>query len=99
MERNERLHNAMGLAMKAGRVRSGDFVTEKLVRAGGAKLVLLDADVSDNTRTKYVKLCELNQIPLTIVPELGMSVGRPGRMVAAVTDENFKNMIIRALPQ
>lgn len=97
MEANsDRLRNAIGLAMKAGRVKSGDFIVEKLTRAGELPLVLLDGTASDNTREKYQKLCASKQTELLSVCELGKAIGKPGRMVACVTDENFKNMIIRA---
>ena len=83
--------------MKAGRLQSGDFAVEKLVRAGKALLVLIDEGASDNTRDKYLHLCQSAQIGLTEVSELGVCIGKPGRMLAAVTDQNFKDMILRAV--
>ena len=37
-----KLNNSIGLAMKAGKIASGDFSVEKAVRSGTAKLVMLD---------------------------------------------------------
>lgn len=96
---NSRLNNAIGLAMKAGRLRSGDFSVEQLVRAGQAKLVLLDAEAADNTREKYRAMCQTHGVDLLAIDELGRWIGKPGRKIAAVTDENFKNMIKRAFAE
>lgn len=96
MPENSRLCNAVGFAMKAGRLQSGDFSVEKLVRAGRALLVLIDERASDNTRDKYTHLCASAHIVLTSVPNLGACIGKPGRMLAAVTDRNFANMIRNA---
>lgn len=95
MRENDGLRNAIGLAMKAGRLQSGDFAVEKLVRAGKARLVLMDGGASDNTRDKYAHLCESARIALLDVPELGACIGKPGRMLAAVTEKDFTDMILR----
>ena len=85
--------------MKAGKLKSGDFVTEKLLRAKGAKIALIDTTASDNTKDKYRSICENNGVELIEIVELGRWIGKPGRMVAAVTDEAFTQMIRRALAQ
>ena len=96
---NSRLTNAIGLAMKAGRLRSGDFTVEKMVRAEETRLVLLDANASENTREKYRAMCQNHGVETILVAELGRWIGKPGRMIAAVTDENFRNMIKRAFAE
>lgn len=93
---DSKLTNAVGLSMKAGKLKSGDFAVEQVVRSGQAKLVLLDESVSGNTREKYQAMCEYRGVELLEIGELGRWIGKPGRMIAAVTDENFKNMIKRA---
>jgi ribosomal protein L7Ae-like RNA K-turn-binding protein len=85
--------------MKAGRLKSGDYVTEKLLRAKNAKIALIDTTASDNTKDKYRDICKYSAIELIEVEELGRWIGKPGRMVAAVTDEAFAQMIRRALEQ
>lgn len=96
---NSKLSSAIGFAMKAGRLKSGDFVTEKLLRANGAKIALIDGTASENTKEKYRDICARHAIELVEVEELGRWIGKPGRMVAAVTDEAFAQMIRRALAQ
>ena len=96
---NNKLNSAIGFAMKAGRLKSGDYVTEKLIRAKGAKIALINTTASDNTKDKYRDMCAHNGVELVEVEELGRWIGKPGRMVAAVTDEAFAQMIRRALIQ
>ena len=85
--------------MKAGRLKSGDFVVEKLLRAKGARIALIDTTASDNTKDKYRTICENTGIELIEIEELGRWIGKPGRMIAAVTDEAFTQMIRRAREQ
>jgi ribosomal protein L7Ae-like RNA K-turn-binding protein len=82
--------------MKAGRLQSGDFAVERLVRANKALLALVDAGASENTKGKYRALCAAHKTELMEVHELGLWIGKPSRMLAAVTDRNFANMIKRA---
>jgi ribosomal protein L7Ae-like RNA K-turn-binding protein len=93
---NSRLTNAIGFAMKAGKLVSGDFSVEKAVRAGRGKIGLIDTTASDNTKDKYRGMCQHAGIDLIEVEELGRWIGKPGRMVAAVTNEQFTTMIKRA---
>ena len=41
---------SLGLAMKAGDVVSGEFMTEKSIREGIARLVIVAKDASGNTK-------------------------------------------------
>lgn len=95
--RDTKLCNAIGLAMKAGKLVSGDFAAEKTIRANRAKLILLDADASDNTADKYGQLARAKGCGLVSVEALGDAIGKPARMVAAVTDDNFKKLILGAV--
>ena len=96
---NDRLGGAIGLAMKAGAVVSGDFAAEKTLNAGKARLMLLDSTCSDATRDRYERLCMRRKVPVLYVAELGERIGRPGRKIAAVTNESFQSMILRASGQ
>jgi ribosomal protein L7Ae-like RNA K-turn-binding protein len=96
---NSKLTSAIGFAMKAGKLVSGDFSVEKAVRAKRAKIALIDSAASANTQEKYRAMSEHAGIMLAEVEELGQWIGKPGRMVAAVTDEQFTTMIKRAISE
>jgi len=85
--------DAVGFAMKAGRLRSGSYAVEKLVRAGRARLALMDEAASEGTKERFSALCAANGTELISFSELGRWIGKPGHMLAAVTDEHFANMI------
>jgi len=76
----------LGLAVRAGRVTSGESLCEREIRAGRAALALMDAGVSPGTRGKYAALCKAKGVPLyeISVDSLGKAIGKPNRMVAVM---------------
>lgn len=88
------LKQALGLAAKAGRVKSGDFTVEKILKSGQTKLILLDTEASAATEERYTRTCERLGVRLMRVTGLGEAIGNPGRIVAAVTDRGFEQMIV-----
>ena len=48
-----KIFSLLGLATRAGRLVSGEFMTEKAVKEGRAQLVLLGADASANTKKNF----------------------------------------------
>ena len=86
----------LGLAMRAGKLSSGEEIVLKAIRSGEAKLVLLSGDASENTRKKIADKCASYGIPLLIGftrHELGAAVGKPERVIFAVTDKGFADML------
>ena len=90
----------LGLAMRAGKVVTGDEIVLKAIRSSEAKLVILAGDASVNTTKKIRDKCGSYNIPLVIGfdrESLGTSVGKPERVVLAVTDQGFAEMISKKL--
>lgn len=94
-----RLYNAIGLCQKAGKAQSGAFAAEKAIRSGSAKIVLLENGASEATKAQYQALCSSRNIPLYLVETVGEAIGKPSRVVMAVTEEAFQKMIEGALPK
>ena len=92
-----KLFNSLGLCRRAGRCQSGEFAAERAVKAGKAKLVLLEETASENTKERFSALCAGRTVPLKLVPEVGRAIGREGHVVMAVTDIQFANMILGAM--
>ena len=82
---------SLGLAMKAGRVQSGEENCLKLIRSGAACLVLIDAGASASSRKALSDACAYYKVPCRLIPEndLGQAIGRPGRMAAVITDQSL----------
>ncbi len=91
-----RLRSSLGFAMRAGHCLSGDFACEKAVKSGKARVILLEAGASANTKERYHGLCERAGIPCIELGEMGSAIGKYGRMVAAVTDSGFARMLAEA---
>ena len=91
-----KLFNSLGLCRRAGKCQSGEFAAERAVKAGKAKLVLLEENASENTKGRFSSLCAGRNIPLKLVPQVGRAIGREGHVVMAVTDIQFANMILGA---
>jgi ribosomal protein L7Ae-like RNA K-turn-binding protein len=88
------------LAQKAGKVVSGEFMTEKAVKTGEAALVILAEDASDNTKKKFQNMCEFYQVTLRIHAGkdiLGHAMGKELRASLAVTDEGLAQAIMKKM--
>lgn len=92
----------LGLAMRAGKVVTGDEIVLKAIRSSEAKLVILAGDASGNTQKKFRDKCETYNIPLVIGfdrESLGTSIGKPQRVVLAITDQGFAEMISKSIKE
>lgn len=99
MNKNKIL-SLLGLAMKAGKVASGEFMTEKAVKTGKGYLAVVAEDASDNTKKKFSNMCDFYEVPLIELgtkEELGRCIGKEFRASLAVTDENFTKAILQHL--
>ena len=97
---NHKVLSLIGLAMKAGKVVSGEFSTEKAVKTGTAFLVVVAESASGNTKKKFGNSCSYYQVPLYFLgekEELGRAIGKEFRASLAVTDENFTKAIEKQL--
>ena len=92
-----RLLSLLGLCARAGKLISGEKAVVAAVRGGNAHCVLLDAAASANATKSVTDACAYRRIPLIRTQEnaLGIAIGKPGRMAAAVTDPGFAQSLIR----
>lgn len=86
---------SLGLAMKAGRVQCGQSVCDKLIKSGGAHLILIDEGASAGTKKAVTDACAYYNVSYRLIPadELGQSIGKAGRMVAAITDKGLADRV------
>lgn len=97
-----KVYSLLSLAQKAGKVKSGEFSTDKSVKSFQAYLVLVPTDASDNTKKMFSNMCEFYQVPMYIFgtkDELGHMIGKQMRSSVAITDEGFANAIRKHLEQ
>ena len=90
----------ISLATKAGKTKSGEFMTEKEVKEGRAHLVIVADDASDNTKKKFQNMCDYYEVPCFVLAdkeELGKFCGKEFRASLAVQDENFAKALLKQL--
>ena len=79
----------LGLSARAGKVISGQENVEQAVKRGSALLVILDGEISPGSEKAVRDACRFYGAPCVRLDAglLGRSIGKPGRMVAAITDQ------------
>lgn len=82
----------ISMATKAGKTASGEFCTEREVKSGGAALVIVAGDASDNTKKKFKNMCDYYHVPICFYKDkdtLGHAMGKQFRASLAILDEGF----------
>lgn len=93
-----KLLQSLGLAMRAGKLVSGEELVVREIRSGKAKLVVIANDAAKNTEKKVLDKCHSYQIPVIRFGtrnDLGRAIGKMERVVLAITDPGFAKMIQR----
>ncbi|MFB4158742.1 YlxQ family RNA-binding protein [Geomicrobium sp. JSM 1781026] len=88
----EAFYKFLGLAMRAGKVVSGEETVLKTVRDQRAKLVLISSDASSNTNKMFHAKCHSYNVPIQTAgtrEHLGRAIGKHERVVLGITDEGF----------
>ncbi len=88
--------NMLGLCARAGKLITGEKACVQAIRAGSARVALLDGAASANAVKALSDACISHGVPLARTGEyqLGDAIGKPGRMAAAVTDAGMAARII-----
>lgn len=96
----DKIYSMLSLAMKAGKLASGEFSTEKSIKGGTARLVIVSEDASDNTKKMFSNMCAFYKVPRYFFgtkETLGHAIGKTMRSSLAVTDENFTKSLLENL--
>ncbi|SEF45720.1 Ribosomal protein L7Ae [Caloramator fervidus] len=89
---DSRLYSFIGLMQKAGKISSGDDAVEIDIKKRKAELVIIATDASENTKKKFINMCEYRKIEYVLFGQkdnLGQAIGKSARSVIAVKDKNF----------
>ena len=96
MRNDKKILGTLGLAMKAGDVVSGEFMTEKAIRDGSACLVIVAEDASANTKKNFRDSCNYYKVSYAEFGDkisLGNAIGKEFRASLAVTNKGFATSI------
>jgi len=90
------IFSLIGLSMRQGAVESGSFLTEKSIKAGTAKLVVIAEDASDNTKKDFTDMCTYYHVPFYVFgtkDTIGHAIGKEFRVVLALTNQGLSEKI------
>ena len=94
---NDKVLSLMGLAKKAGKLKSGEYCVENEIKKGKAVLVIVALDASENTKKKYSDMCAYRKVPICFWSEkekIGNILGNGERAAADLSDEGFAKGIM-----
>lgn len=98
MTDNKKFRGMIGIAAKAGRLKSGEFSAEESIKAGKAKVCIIASDASDRTRKHFTDMCSYRHIPMYTVDAdkeaLGQMIGRGPRSMVTVEDRGLADNIV-----
>lgn len=100
--RPNKVFSLLGLATRAGRAVSGEFMTEKAVKDGSAALVIVATDASANTTKNFRDMCAFYEVPCFSYgtkEELGHAMGKEMRASLAVIDDGFAKSLRKHLEE
>lgn len=96
----DKILSYIGLSAKAGKIASGEFSTEKAVKEGKAKLVIVAEDASDNTKKLFTNMCAYYKTPIYFYStknELGYAMGRELRASLALLDQGLADAVMKVM--
>ena len=100
MTQKDRVLSMLGMAAKAGKVESGEFSTERAVKKGRGRLVIVAEDASDNTKKMFKNMCDYYKVPLVVFgtkEELGHWIGKAYRASICILDEGFAKAVLKKI--
>ena len=92
MVNSKKLLSLIGLATRARKVVSGEFSTEKSVKSGRSRMVIVSEEASDNTKKMFTNMCAHYKVPIYLFgtkDELGHAMGQEFRASLSVEDAGF----------
>lgn len=96
----DKVLSLLGLCTKAGKIASGEYMTETSVKSGNAFLVIVATDASDNTKKEFRDMCSfygVEYVEYGTKESLGNAIGKEYRASLAVNDEGFVNALKKHL--
>lgn len=95
---SDRFLSMIGLATKAGKVKSGEFAVLGAITGSIAFLVVVTEDMGSASYKKLSDKCAYYKVPLIkkyTREELGRACGQPDRSSIAVCDAGFAKALLK----
>lgn len=95
---NDKILSMSGMARRMRKVSSGGFITEKSIKSGTARLVIIACDASEKTKKSIKDLCVFRNVPWIEYSDmfaLGKCIGTEARAVISINDEGIADAVLR----
>ncbi len=95
---NDKILGMIGLAVRAGKVNFGVFMTEKALDEDRARIVIASEDIGASNRRKIEGKCQnygVNLIFYSDKASLSRALGKKDVPVIAICDEGFARAIMK----
>lgn len=99
---DQKIYSFIGLAMRAGKIVSGDDSTLLELKRDKVKLVIVAQDASNNTKKLFKDKSSHRQIPqvyFSTKVEIGSAIGKSPRAVLGIKDTGFAKTIIELMEE
>ena len=98
--KQDKVLSLLGLAKRAGRVKSGNFQVMEAIRDGSARLAVIAEDTSAGSRKQIEDKCRYRSVPFIAYgskEKLGSCTGTMERSCIVVCDDGFAEAIIQEI--
>ena len=93
----DKVLNLISIATKAGKVKTGEFLTTKTLQEGLGYLVIIASDTSEKSTKRLMGISENYDCKSVIYgtkEELGRFTGKKEKSVIVITDEGLANALL-----
>lgn len=99
MNNNQKALNLLGLAMRAGQLKTGETTVIESVRSGRSKVVIVACNASENTLKLFRNKCAFYDVPLYddwTREEMSQAIGK-NRTSCTIIDKGFAKALTQLM--
>lgn len=99
---NDPVFSLMGIAIRAGKVESGEAAVRKAIIRGKVSLLLIATDVAPRTREHFQAMAQENNLSVRNYGtklQWGIVLGKRPRGLIAITDRGFAQNFLNKLEE
>lgn len=92
----------IGLAARGRNAVSGEFMAQKAIKGRKARLMIVAADASENTRKHFSDMCAHYGVPIYIYGDrlaLGKATGKEARVDVVITEKGLADSIRKLIEE
>ncbi len=98
--KNNKFLSLLGFAHKSRNLVTGEDTCTMNMKKDAVVLLILAGDASENTKSRFLHLCESKRVSIKIIEDrdtLSSAIGQVNRTVFGVTDKKFARAMLEAL--